>query len=182
MPPTLERGGGDAEDFACFRSVTCAGRPVLQGVAAVIDVALNIASLICVPQVAKRRTLYSPRAESYSMIKSCRNGLTVLSPVGACRPYLNAERNDGFVGSDHGGTSNEVHVGVGRIAPTISGYAQAGPAYLQPSVGSGEIEFSGKAGASVALGESTSAYGEVSFVTGDSDNSYGIKTGIKHSF
>ena len=98
-------------------------------------------------------------------------------------PYINAERNDGFVGSDHGGAINEVHVGIeGELTPTITGYAQAGPAYIQPSTGSGEIEFSGKAGASVALGEKTSAYGEVSFVTGDSDNSYGIKTGIKHSF
>ena len=68
-------------------------------------------------------------------------------------PYINAERNDGFVGSDHGGAINEVHVGIeGELTPTITGYAQAGPAYLQPSVGSGEIEFSGKAGASVALG------------------------------
>ncbi len=105
-------------------------------------------------------------------------GSAVAGPI-----YINAERNDGFTGSTHGGAINEVHVGVeGALTPTISGYAQAGPAYLQPSVGSGEIEFSGKAGASVALGESTSAYGEVSFVTGDSDNSYGIKTGIKHNF
>lgn len=105
-------------------------------------------------------------------------GSAVAGPI-----YVNAERNDGFVGSDHGGAINEVHVGVeGQLTPTISGYAQAGPAYLQPSVGSGEIEFSGKAGASVALGESTSVYGEVSFVTGDDDNGYGIKTGIKHNF
>ena len=98
-------------------------------------------------------------------------------------PYINAERNDGFVGSDHGGAINELAIGVeGQLTPTISGYAQAGPAYIQPSSGSGEIEFSGKAGASVALGESTSAYGEVSFVTGDDENGYGIKTGIKHNF
>ena len=105
-------------------------------------------------------------------------GSAVAGPI-----YVNAERNDGFTGSSHVGAVNEVHVGVeGALTPTISGYAQAGPAYLQPFVGDGEVEFSGKAGASVALGESTSAYGEVSFVTGDDDNSYGIKTGIKHNF
>lgn len=105
-------------------------------------------------------------------------GSAVAGPI-----YVNVERNDGFVGSDHSGATNEAHVGVeGQLAPNVTGYAQAGPAYLQPSVGSGEIEFSGKAGASVALGESTSVYGEVSFVTGDDDNGYGVKTGIKHNF
>lgn len=130
---------------------------------------------------------YSLRAESYnSMIKSfiaAAAATVALAGSAVAGPYINAERNDGFVGSDHGGAINEVHVGIeGALTPTISGYAQAGPAYIQPSSGSGEIEFSGKAGASVALGESTSAYGEVSFVTGDEDNGYGIKTGIKHNF
>ena len=130
---------------------------------------------------------YSLRAESYnSMIKSfiAASAATIaLAGSAVAGPYINAERNDGFVGSDHGGAINEVHVGIeGELTPTITGYAQAGPAYIQPSTGSGEIEFSGKAGASVALGEKTSAYGEVSFVTGDDDNGYGIKTGIKHNF
>ena len=97
--------------------------------------------------------------------------------------YVNVERNDGFVGSDHSGAINEAHVGVeGQLAPNVTGYAQAGPAYLQPSVGDGDVELSGKAGGAVAIGENTSIYGEVSFVTGDDDNGYGIKTGIKHNF
>ena len=97
--------------------------------------------------------------------------------------YVNVERNDGFVGSDHSGAINEAHVGVeGQLAPNVTGYAQAGPAYLQPSVGDGDVELSGKAGGAVAIGQNTSIYGEVSFVTGDDDNGYGIKTGIKHSF
>lgn len=153
------------------------------------DVALNVATTVLRATGCKTsERSYSLRAESYnSMIKSfiaaaaatvALAGSAVAGPI-----YINAERNDGFVGSDHGGAINEVHVGVeGQLTPTVSGYAQAGPAYLQPSVGSGEIEFSGKAGASVALGENTSVYGEVSFVTGDDDNGYGVKTGIKHSF
>lgn len=152
------------------------------------DVALNVATteLRATGCKASERS-YSLRAESYnSMIKSfiAASAATIaLAGSAVAGPYINAERNDGFVGSDHGGAINEVHVGIeGELTPTITGYAQAGPAYIQPSTGSGEIEFSGKAGASVALGEKTSAYGEVSFVTGDSDNSYGIKTGIKHSF
>ena len=153
------------------------------------DVALNVATTKLRATGCKTSEhSYSLRAESYnSMIKSfiaaaaatvALAGSAVAGPI-----YINAERNDGFTGSTHGGAINEVHVGVeGALTPTISGYAQAGPAYIQPSTGSGEIEFSGKAGASVALGESTSAYGEVSFVTGDDDNGYGIKTGIKHNF
>ena len=152
------------------------------------DVALNVATteLRATGCKASERS-YSLRAESYnSMIKGfiAASAATIaLAGSAVAGPYINAERNDGFVGSDHGGAINEVHVGIeGELTPTITGYAQAGPAYIQPSTGSGEIEFSGKAGASVALGEKTSAYGEVSFVTGDSDNSYGIKTGIKHNF
>ena len=152
------------------------------------DVALNVATteLRATGCKASERS-YSLRAESYnSMIKSfiAASAATIaLAGSAVAGPYINAERNDGFVGSDHGGAINEVHVGIeGELTPTITGYAQAGPAYIQPSTGSGEIEFSGKAGASVALGERTSAYGEVSFVTGDDDNGYGIKTGIKHNF
>ena len=98
--------------------------------------------------------------------------------------YVNAERNDGFVGSDHSGAINELAVGIeGQLAPNVTGYAQAGPAYLQPSGGAdGDVQFSGKAGGAVAIGESTSIYGEVSFVTGEDDTGYGVKTGIKHNF
>ena len=152
------------------------------------DVALNVATTdLCATGCKTSERSYSLRAESYnSMIKSfiAASAATIaLAGSAVAGPYINAERNDGFVGSDHGGAINEVHVGIeGELTPTITGYAQAGPAYIQPSTGSGEIEFSGKAGASVALGEKTSAYGEVSFVTGDDDNGYGIKTGIKHNF
>ena len=152
------------------------------------DVALNVATTdLSATGCKTSERSYSLRAESYnSMIKSfiAASAATIaLAGSAVAGPYINAERNDGFTGSSHGGAINEVHVGIeGALTPTISGYAQAGPAYIQPSTGSGEIEFSGKAGASVALGEKTSAYGEVSFVTGDDDNGYGIKTGIKHNF
>ena len=59
--------------------------------------------------------------------------------------YLNGERNDGFVGGIHAGAVNELHVGVkGKLAPNVDGYAQAGPAYLQPGVGSGTLKSVGK--------------------------------------
>ena len=97
--------------------------------------------------------------------------------------YLNGERNDGFVGGIHAGAVNELHVGVkGKLAPNVDGYAQGGPAYLQPGVGSGSTEISGKAGASVGISEAIGIYGEVSFMTADDDNNYGVKTGFTVDF
>ena len=128
-------------------------------------------------------------AESFnSMIKSIVAAtaatLAFAGSVSAGPFHVNAERNDGFVGSDHSGAINELHIGVeGMLAPNVSGYAQAGPAYLQPSGADGEMEISGKAGGAVGIGENASIYGEVSFVTGDPDsNGYGVKTGVKYSF
>lgn len=128
------------------------------------------------------------RAESFKSmilkgIAATAATLALSGPALAGPFYANFERNDGFVGSQHGGAINELHVGVdGKLAENVSAYAQAGPAYLQPSSGDGDTQFSGKAGASVAISDSLGAYGEVSFLTGDDDASYGIKTGLRYDF
>tara|TARA_R100000322_G_scaffold161544_1_gene123650 strand:+ start:679 stop:1044 length:366 start_codon:yes stop_codon:yes gene_type:complete len=97
--------------------------------------------------------------------------------------YLNGERNDGFVGGSHAGAVNELHVGVkGKVADNVDAYAQIGPAYLQPGIGNGSTEISGKAGASVAISEAVGIYGEVSFMTADGDDNYGVKTGFTVDF
>ena len=41
---------------------------------------------------------------------------------------------------------------------------------------------SGKAGASVGISEAIGIYGEVSFMTADDDNNYGVKTGFTVDF
>ncbi len=100
-------------------------------------------------------------------------------------PYVNVESNSGFVGSDYSGTVTDTHVGYeGELGGSAGWYLQAGPALVSPDGEETEVEFSGKGGASVALTESLSLYGEVSFITIDDsdDNGYGLKAGVKYTF
>ena len=93
-------------------------------------------------------------------------------------PYVNIESNAGFVGNDYEGAVTETHVGY----EGANWYVQGGPALIQPDGEDGSTELSGKAGGSFNLTEALSVYGEVSFVTGEDDNSYGTKVGAKFSF
>jgi outer membrane autotransporter protein len=93
-------------------------------------------------------------------------------------PYANIEANSGFVGSDYSGSATDVHVGY----EGSNWYVQGGPVLLAPDGGDGDVELSGKAGGSYSLSEALSLYGEVSFQTGEDDNSYGTKVGAKYSF
>ena len=93
-------------------------------------------------------------------------------------PYANIEANSGFVGSDYSGSATDVHVGY----EGSNWYVQGGPVLLAPDDGDGDVELSGKAGGSYSLSEALSLYGEVSFQTGEDDNSYGTKVGAKYSF
>ena len=45
-----------------------------------------------------------------------------------------------------------------------------------------DTELSGKAGLGIDLSEKLNAYGEVSFVTGDDENGYATKVGLKYAF
>lgn len=109
---------------------------------------------------------------------------TVMSAGAAVAgPYVNVEANSGWTGSDYNGTLTELHVGYeGDLGESADWYAQAGPALVSPDGEETSTEFSGKAGLGVALTERLSAYGEVSFITGDDDNGYGTKAGLKYTF
>jgi len=93
-------------------------------------------------------------------------------------PYVNIEVNSGFTGSDYGGTVIDNHIGY----EGSNWYIQGGPSIVSPDGGNSEVELSGKVGGSVPLTEKLGAYGELSFATGNSDNSYGTKVGVKYSF
>ena len=98
-------------------------------------------------------------------------------------PYVNVEANSGFVGSDYQGTVTDAHVGYeGPLGESAAWYIQGGPALVSPDGAETEVEFSGKGGASVALTDALSLYGEISFITGDNDTGYGTKAGLKYSF
>ena len=89
-------------------------------------------------------------------------------------PYVNVEANSGFVGSDYQGTVTDAHVGYeGPLGESAAWYIQGGPALVSPDGAETEVEFSGKGGASVALTDALSLYGEISFITGDNDTGYG---------
>jgi len=104
----------------------------------------------------------------------------LISAAGAAQagPYVNVEANSGFFGSQYGGTVIDNHIGY----EGDNWYIQGGPAALVPDGGDAEIEWSGKVGGAAPLSESVSLYGEVSFLTGDLDNSYGTKAGVKWVF
>ena len=107
-------------------------------------------------------------------------GLLLGAAHGAAQagPYVNVEANSGFTGSDYTGSVTDVHVGY----ESANWYVQGGPALLAPDGADGDVELSGKAGGSYAVNDALSVYGEVSFITGDDDNSYGTKVGAKYKF
>ena len=93
-------------------------------------------------------------------------------------PYVNIEANSGWSGTDYGGTVIDNHVGyAGEYW-----YIQGGPAIVSPDGGDSTVELSGKAGGGVPLTDNLDAYGEVSFITGDDNNNYGTKFGLKYNF
>ncbi len=109
---------------------------------------------------------------------------SVFAPAAALAgPYVNIENNAGFTGSDYNGNTTDFHVGYeGDLGSNAAYYIQGGPAVVAADGADTETELSGKAGVGVGLTEKLSAYGEVSFITGDDDNSYGTKLGLKYNF
>lgn len=113
-----------------------------------------------------------------------------LAPAGAIAgPYLNAETNAGWTGSESVGAATDMHVGYEGTAGSATYYIQGGPQIQTPNGGATEVVFSAKAGAGVDLTEKLNVYGEVSVATGADDdffgsspNSYGAKVGAKYSF
>jgi len=97
-------------------------------------------------------------------------------------PYANVEYNQGFVGTESLGSSTELHVGFEASNDNGGFYVQGGPAVLTENGGDSETELSGKVGGNVGLTEKLGAYGELAFITGDDDNSYGAKAGLKYTF
>jgi len=92
--------------------------------------------------------------------------------------YVNIEANSGFTGSNYNGTVIDNHIGY----EGSNWYIQGGPSIVSPDGGEAEVELSGKVGGSVPLSEKLGAYGELSFITGDNNNGYGTKVGVKYNF
>ena len=114
----------------------------------------------------------------------------LLSSAAFAGPYVNVEANASYPDGDYTGATTDVAVGFEGSASEgkIAYYIQGGPAFVHTeSSDDTETEFSGKAGASVAVNEDLSIYGELSGIssedsTGDDIVNFGGKIGAKFVF
>ena len=104
-------------------------------------------------------------------------------------PYVNVESNLSYPDGEYSATSTDVHIGYEGGTGSVAYYVQGGPAFVHTdSTDDTETEFSGKAGASIAVNEDLSVYGEISGATngeesdGDTVRDFGAKIGAKFTF
>ena len=99
-------------------------------------------------------------------------------------PYVNVETNAGWTGDDYTGATTDIHVGYEGEVGAASYYVQAGPAIVAEDGEETDTQFSGKAGLGIPVSDALSAYGEVSFLTADDDDDFGVggKLGVKYNF
>ena len=99
-------------------------------------------------------------------------------------PYVNVETNAGWTGDDYTGATTDIHVGYEGEAGTASYYVQAGPAIVAVDGEESDTQFSGKAGLGLPVSEAIGVYGEVSFLTAEDEDDFGVggKLGLKYNF
>ena len=108
-----------------------------------------------------------------------------LAPAAALAgPYVNVETNAGWVGDDYTAATTDLHVGFEGEAGAASYYVQAGPAIVAVDGEETDTQFSGKAGVGVPVTDALGVYGELSFLTADDDDDFGVggKLGAKFNF
>ena len=114
----------------------------------------------------------------------------VLSSAAFAGPYVNVEANASYPDGDYTGATTDVAVGFEGTTSEgkIAYYIQGGPAFVHSEAADDtETQFSGKAGASVAVNEDLSVYAEVSGISdedtsGDDIVNFGGKLGAKFVF
>ena len=99
-------------------------------------------------------------------------------------PYVNVETNAGWVGDDYSGATTDIHIGYEGEAGAASYYVQAGPAVVAVDGEESDTQFSGKAGLGLPVSEAIGVYGEVSFLTAEDEDDFGLggKLGLKYNF
>ena len=99
-------------------------------------------------------------------------------------PYVNVETNAGWVGDDYTAATTDLHVGFEGEAGAASYYIQAGPAIVAVDGQETDTQFSGKAGIGVPVSDAIGVYGELSFLTAEDDDDFGVggKLGVKYNF
>ena len=99
-------------------------------------------------------------------------------------PYVNVETNAGWTGDNYTGATTDIHVGYEGEVGAASYYVQAGPAIVAEDGVDTETEFSGKAGIGIPVSDAIGVYGELSFLTAEDDDDFGLggKLGLKYNF
>ena len=99
-------------------------------------------------------------------------------------PYVNVETNAGWVGDDYTAATTDLHVGFEGEVGSAGYYVQAGPAIVAVDGEDTDTQFSGKAGVGVPVTDALGVYGEMSFLTADDDDDFGLggKLGLKYNF
>ena len=108
-----------------------------------------------------------------------------LAPAAALAgPYVNVETNAGWVGDDYTSATTDLHVGYEGEAGAASYYVQAGPAIVAVDGEDTDTQFSGKAGIGVPVSDALGVYGEMSFLTAEDEDDFGLggKLGVKYNF
>ena len=113
----------------------------------------------------------------------------LLSSAAFAGPYVNVEANGSYPDGDYTGATTDVAVGFDGTTSEgkVAYYIQGGPAFVHTeSTDDTETEFSGKAGASIAVNEDLSVYGEISGISAEKNNddviNFGGKIGAKFVF
>ena len=114
----------------------------------------------------------------------------VLSSAAFAGPYVNLESNASYPDGDYTGATTDLAIGFegSTSEGKVAYYIQGGPAFVHSeSADDTETEFSGKVGASVAVSDDLSVYGEVSGISnedaaGDDIVDFGGKIGAKFLF
>ena len=99
-------------------------------------------------------------------------------------PYVNIETNAGWVGDDYTAATTDLHVGFEGEAGAASYYIQAGPAIVAVDGEETDTQFSGKAGLGLPVSDAIGVYGELSFLTAEDEDDFGLggKLGVKYNF
>ncbi len=110
--------------------------------------------------------------------------LSMSAGAAVAGPYVNVETNAGWTGDDYTGATTDIHVGYEGEVGAASYYVQAGPAIVAVDGADTETEFSGKAGIGLPVSEAIGVYGELSFLTAEDEDDFGVggKLGVKYNF
>ena len=132
---------------------------------------------VSIPQVTKVKQMFKS-------VFAAAAALSMSAGAALAGPYVNVETNAGWVGDDYTAATTDLHVGFEGEAGSASYYIQAGPAIVAVDGEETDTQFSGKAGLGLPVSDALGVYGELSFLTAEDEDDFGLggKLGVKYNF